>query len=111
MSDVVIGDVSGATDRRQFLDGSTRSSADLPSMVIGRGVYQPGWRWSEHAGRQTGRRSASHIGYIESGTMVVRGADGVEVSLVAGQAFEVSADHDAWVVGDEPCVALDFRPK
>ena len=80
-------------------------------MVIGRGVYQPGWRWSEHAGPQTGKPSASHIGYIQSGTLVVRGADGVEVTLAAGQAFEVSANHDAWVVGDEPCVALDFRAK
>lgn len=80
-------------------------------MVIGRGVYKPGWRWSEHAGPQSGTPSASHIGYIESGTMVVRGADGVEVTLGSGQAFEVSANHDAWVVGDEPCVALDFRSR
>jgi hypothetical protein len=111
MSEVVARDVRGAEDRRQFLDGSTRSTVELPSMVIGRGVYQPGWRWSEHAGPQSGKLSASHIGYIESGTMVVRGADGVEVTVAAGQAFEVSANHDAWVVGDEPCVALDFRSK
>ena len=111
MGEVVVRDVGGAEDRREFLDGSTRACVDLPSMVIGRGVYQPGWRWSEHAGPQTMKPSASHIGYIESGTMVVRGADGVEVTLAAGQAFEVSANHDAWVVGLEPCVALDFRLK
>jgi mannose-6-phosphate isomerase-like protein (cupin superfamily) len=42
--------------------------------------------------------------------MVVRGADGREVTVGPGEAFEVGPGHDAWVVGDEPCVALDFEP-
>ena len=36
------------------------------------------------------------------------GADGVEVVAGPGEAFYAAPGHDAWVVGDEPCVALDF---
>jgi hypothetical protein len=41
--------------------------------------------------------------------MTVKGGDGKEVTIGTGDAFEVTAGHDAWVAGDEPCVALDFR--
>ncbi len=96
-------------DRSQaFPDGSRRSRIDLPAVSIGRGVYQPGWRWSAHARPLSGADSAAHVGYVVSGRMVVRGADGMEVEIGPGEAFEVPAGHDAWIVGDEPCVALDF---
>jgi hypothetical protein len=40
--------------------------------------------------------------------MAVRAKDGTEVEVGPGGAFIVAPGHDAWVVGDEPCVALDF---
>jgi hypothetical protein len=43
--------------------------------------------------------------------MVVRGADGREVTVGPGEAFEAAPGHDAWVAGDEPRVALDFWPR
>ena len=92
-----------------FLDESRRSQVSLASMSIGRGVYQPGWRWSLHVGALTGEDSAAHVGYIVSGRMLVRGPDGMEVEVGPGEAFEAPPGHDAWVVGDEPCVALDFQ--
>jgi hypothetical protein len=42
--------------------------------------------------------------------MLVEGADGVQRTVGPGEAFIAQAGHDAWVVGDEPCVALDFIP-
>ena len=92
-----------------FLDGSKRYAVILDSVAIGRGVYHPGWRWSLHVGQQTGRKSAAHIGYIRSGRMAVRSADGKEITAGPGDAFEVGPGHDAWVVGEEPCIALDFE--
>jgi uncharacterized cupin superfamily protein len=92
-----------------FLDGSKRTAVILESVAIGRGQYRPGWRWSSHVGKQTGKTSAAHIGYVVSGHMAVRGADGTEITLGPGEVFEVGPGHDAWVVGDEPCVALDFE--
>ncbi|HFT1601449.1 TPA: hypothetical protein ACTXAG_005766 [Klebsiella oxytoca] len=91
-----------------FLDGSSRNSVILLSSAIGIGTYNPGWRWSLHAGAITGKTSERHIGFIISGEMMVRDSSGNESLVHAGEAFEVAENHDAWVVGDEPCVALDF---
>lgn len=53
-------------DPRTFIDGSARSTADLFSMKIGRGVYNPGWKWSIHTGPQTGKTSVKHRGSLIS---------------------------------------------
>jgi quercetin dioxygenase-like cupin family protein len=91
-----------------FLDESERVAVELGDMAIGRGVYQPGWRWSEHARPLSGKDSAEHFGYVISGRMHVQASDGTEAEIEPGDAFLVAPGHDAWVVGDEPCVALDF---
>ncbi len=77
-------------------------------MKLGLGHFHPGWTWSKHAGAQTGQRSAAHIGYIQSGSMAIESADGRTFELRPGDAFEVGPGHDAWVVGDEVCIALDM---
>jgi predicted RNA-binding protein with PIN domain len=98
-----------APDRKQvFLDGSERVVVEVGGALIGRGVYRPGWRWSEHVRPLVGRVSAPHTGYVLSGRMVVRASGGSEVEVGPRDAFCVGPDHDAWVVGGEPCVALDF---
>ena len=109
MKDIVAKNLDQADDLRVFLDGSKRSVVILDSVAVGRGEYLPGWRWSEHAGRQTGKGSAAHIGYVLSGRMIVQAADGLEVMVGPGEAFEVGPGHDAWVAGSEPCIALDFE--
>jgi hypothetical protein len=93
---------------RVFLDGSVRGEVRVGRDVIGRGVYRPGWRWSEHVRPQTGSESSAHTGYVVSGRMAVRAPDGTEAVVEPGGAFYAAPGHDAWVVGDEPCVALDF---
>ncbi len=92
----------------EFLDGSRRSAVNLRTSFVGIGTYQPGWRWSEHVGKQTGKPSENHIGYILSGSLTVKSADGAEAIVGPGEAFELASGHDAWVNGDQPCVALDF---
>jgi hypothetical protein len=101
--------LEGAEKSWTFLDGSIRTAVILESVAIGRGTYLPGWKWSEHVGKQTGKTAEHHIGYVVSGRMVVKGDEGKEVSIGPGDAFELASGHDAWVVGDEPCVALDFE--
>lgn len=111
MSNIVTGNPANAESVRQFIDGSTRGQTLLSSAAIGLGVYQPGWRWSKHAGPQTGKPSANHIGYVVSGSMMVMNADGTVDEIGPGVAFEVGPNHDAWVVGDTPCTALDFSAR
>jgi len=109
-SNIILGNLVHSENIRQFLDGSTRSVVRLRSAAIGMGTYEPGWKWSLHAGAQTGKPSANHIGYILSGRMMVRDANGVEKEAGPGDAFEVGPGHDARVLGDEVCKALDFIP-
>jgi len=93
---------------RTFVDGSARSRVLLRTAAIGLGTYQPGWKWSIHAGTQTGKPSENHVGYIISGRMIIEDADGIQTEIGPGDAFEVLPRHDAWVLGAEPCVALDY---
>ena len=96
--------------RREFLDGSTRSHALLRSAAVGLGFHQPGWRWSIHAGPQTGKASENHVGYVVAGAMMIQDTQGREQRVGPGFAFEIEAGGDAQVVGSEPCTALDFIP-
>lgn len=91
----------------EFEDGSSRKALFLESVAIGKGIYYPGWRWSLHAQKETGKQSERHIGYLLEGEMMVRDSGGNEMLVCAGEAFEVGENHDAWVVGNDPCIALD----
>jgi hypothetical protein len=107
---IVKGNPSTSDNSRVFIDGSTRSYAALRTAAIGFGTYQPGWQWSLHAGPQTGKDSENHIGYVISGRMMVKDTSGNEAEIESGCAFEITPGSDAWVIGDEPCIALDFIP-
>ena len=95
----------------EFLDGSVRVAVELVgAVVVGHGTYRPGWKWSDHVAPMTGRTSERHFGYVLSGRMMVRSPEGLEIQVGPNQAFAAESGHDAWVVGDEPCVALDWQP-
>ena len=85
--------------------------ANIEGMTIGRAIYQPGWKWSEHVGRALGqeRCTVEHIGFVVSGTATAAYADERVDVLRAGKRFYVPAEpHDSWVVGNEPYVSLHF---
>lgn len=90
--------------------GARMELVRVGGLTLGRGTAKPGWRWSEHVKPTAGTEwcELAHVGVILSGTEVVRMADGTEFELKAGDAFSVGPGHDAWIVGDEPCVSLDF---
>lgn len=109
-SGIVKGNPNDDNNARKFIDGSTRSFAPLRTAAIGFGTYQPGWKWSLHAGPQTGKDSENHIGYVISGQMMVKDPSGNEAVVNPGEAFEIVAGSDAWVIGNKNCIALDFIP-
>jgi quercetin dioxygenase-like cupin family protein len=78
---------------------------------VGRITLQPGWRWSEHVKPVAGTElcEAPHQQYQISGRIRVRMADGTEVDGGAGDVTSLPPGHDAWVVGDEPVVAVDWQ--
>jgi hypothetical protein len=79
--------------------------------IVGRAVFQPGWRWSESVKPIVKTKSceAPHFQYHVSGTLRVRMDDGTEKDLKAGDVSLLPTGHDAWVVGNEPVVVVDFQ--
>lgn len=77
---------------------------------VGRYTVQPGWRWSEHVKPAAGTElcEAPHFQYHVSGTIRVRMADGEEFDVEAGEVSMLLPGHDAWVVGPEPAVLVDW---
>jgi hypothetical protein len=78
----------------------------IGDMKVKRASYPPGWRFSTHMGAP--RCLDTHVGYTVSGRTVVELSDGRQLEFGPGKVFAIPADHDAWVVGDEPCVIVQF---
>ena len=83
----------------------------LGSQTAARFTFQPGWRWSEAIKPVVGTDSCQvrHVGAIVSGRLHVVHADGSEGDADPGDAYVIEPGHDAWVVGNEPVVALEFE--
>ena len=81
----------------------------LADFTLGKGTFEPGWRWSRDVNPIVGTDSCQvlHTGFVLSGTMVIGMDDGTELTLTAGDVVRIEPGHDAWVVGDEPCILLD----
>jgi quercetin dioxygenase-like cupin family protein len=103
--------LSTPDETRTFLDGKGKVDiVTVGGVQLGRGVFEPGWRWSDHVKPIAGTDScqAVHTGYVIQGRMVVRMDDGAEIEVSTGDAFYMPAGHDAWVVGDQPCILIDI---
>jgi class 3 adenylate cyclase len=83
---------------------------DLDDVVVGRTIFQPGWRWSKDVKEIAGTPSCQyhHLGVVISGTLHVEMDDGLALEIGPDSAFEIPPGHDAWVVGDEPYVTIDY---
>jgi hypothetical protein len=78
--------------------------------TVGRLILEPGWRWSVDVKPIAGTDwcEAPHFQYLVSGCVHIVMADGSEFDLRAGDVSSLPSGHDAWVVGDEPAVAVDW---
>jgi hypothetical protein len=79
-------------------------------ITIGRGTFEPGWSWGKCVKPIVNTEScqAPHTSYIISGRMKVVMDDGTEVEGGPGDTAIIPPGHNAWVIGDEPCVMIDF---
>ena len=98
-------------ETRLFKDGKGKMEVFLlGDSTVGRGEFEPGWRWSDHVKPIAGTLScqAAHTGYVLEGRMAVKMDDGSETEYGPGDFFFMPPGHDAWIVGDKRCVMLDF---
>ena len=79
--------------------------------TIGRATLEPGWRWSTSVKpiAKTTSCEAPHFQYHVSGTLKVVMDDGTELECKPGDISYLPSGHDAWVVGHEPVVIVDFQ--
>jgi hypothetical protein len=100
-------------DEKRAPDKTTVEVVDLGSVKAARMTLEPGWRWSECIKPVVGGEScqAAHLGYVVSGRIHIASTDGTELDLGPGDAYRLDPGHDAWVLGDEPFVALEFESK
>jgi class 3 adenylate cyclase len=98
------------SDVRRFPHGRI-DIVDMDDHVVGRLVHEPGWRWSNDVKPIAGTDFCQfhHVGYVVSGRMRAQMPDGTELEMGPEEVFEIPPGHDAWVVGDEPWVAIDFE--
>jgi len=77
---------------------------------VGRMVFEPGWRWSQDVKPLAGTASceAPHLQYHVSGQLAIRMDDGTEFVAGPGDVTSLPSGHDAWVVGDEQVVVVDW---
>ena len=82
----------------------------LGGMTIGRATFKPGWRWQTSVQPLTGTTSceAPHFQYHVSGKLGIKMDDGSEFIAGPGDVTALPSGHDAWVVGNEPVVVIDW---
>jgi class 3 adenylate cyclase len=82
----------------------------LGDQTVGRTISEPGWRWSTHIRPLVGGEwcQTRHVGVFVSGRLHVVTEDGQEYELGPNDVVDIPPGHDAWVVGDEPAVSIEW---
>jgi len=101
----------GVPDEVRKFDKGKVELVNIGGATIGRAVFEPGWKWSTSVKTIVNTKSceAPHFQYHVSGTLKVVMDDGAEKELRAGDVSLLPSGHDAWVVGNEPVVVVDFQ--
>jgi hypothetical protein len=107
-SDPLVAPVRGAVSRE--VGGARIDVARAGAGRVKRVVYPPGFRWSTHMKGVAGTELCmhAHVGFLARGRVHVEYPDGCALDLEAPQVVAVEPGHDAWVVGDEPAVLIEF---
>lgn len=97
-------------DETRTFDKGKMQLVTIDEFTAGRVTFEPGWKWSECVKPLVGTDSCQvlHTGYTISGRLHLVMDDGSELDLGAGDAYVIRPGHDAWVVGDETYVGVDF---
>ena len=89
---------------------STVNILRIGSLTVGYGQVQPGWRWSTDMLKEIDEPLCQihHLQLLVAGRFAVQMDDGEYAELEPNDVFDVPPGHDAWVIGDEPAVLVDF---
>ncbi len=87
-----------------------RESLTLDGVAVTRVTFGAGARWSEDVAPKAGTRSclAPHVALVLSGRLRVRMDDGAVEDFGPNDVMLLPPGHDAWTLGDEPCVFVEL---
>ena len=110
MADIEVKHFGSPEEKRPFVDKGEAHVVHLGDTTVIKGTFNPGWHWKEHLGPIAGTETCQspHLLYVLSGRMGLRMDDGGEAEVGPDDAVRIDPGHDAWVVGDVPCVVVDF---
>jgi class 3 adenylate cyclase len=110
MTDFIVKRFDAPDERQEFTLGYY-DLLTVGALIMGREFLEPGWRWSTHVKPIVGTElcEVRHVGFQVSGRWVCEARDGTQVEIGPGDAFDVAAGHDSWVLGDEPSITIDFQ--
>jgi class 3 adenylate cyclase len=96
-------------ERRTFPNGHAEI-VNLDEATVGRSQWEPGWRWTTHLAPIAGTASCQvhHLGLSVSGRLRVETDNGERIDIPPESIYEIPPGHDAWVVGDEPWVTVEW---
>ena len=112
MAGLVRKSLNSPEETRPFEGGTGQPElVNVEGGAVGRATFLPGWKWSEHVKpiAKTDSCQAPHVGYFISGRMKIVMDDGEEMDFGPGDFMSAAPGHDAWIVGDEPCVVIDWQ--
>jgi class 3 adenylate cyclase len=98
-----------APDEVRHFPSGTGQLVHIGSLTIGRGILEPGWRWSTSLKQIQGTPSCQvhHLEVLLAGRLAIEMDDGETAEFGPGDIFDVPPGHDAWVVGHEPVIMVD----
>jgi class 3 adenylate cyclase/mannose-6-phosphate isomerase-like protein (cupin superfamily) len=99
------------SDDVRVLEHGTIAMVELGDHIVAHMALKPGWRWSQDLKPIVGTQSCQshHLAFALSGRLRVQMTDGIEMEVGPGEVYEIPPGHDAWVVGDEPFITVDFE--
>ncbi len=99
-----------APDETRPLPKASAAVVNVGEVAVGYAAWQPGWRWSSDLRPivATDWCENHHLGYAISGTLQVLTESGEQLTIHGRSAYEIPPRHDAWVVGDEPFVTVEW---
>ena len=105
-----IKNANSPDETRQFEGKGHLDVLDFGDHMVGVATFEPGWKWSANVKPivKTDSCQAAHLAYCVSGRMKIVHDDGTEAEVGPGDLMHVTPGHDAWVIGNEPCVQVDF---
>jgi quercetin dioxygenase-like cupin family protein len=84
---------------------------NLGKISIARVTLEPGWSWEKYVKPRANTKSCdvAHTSLILSGRARTIMDDGTVIESGPGDVAIVPPGHNTWVLGNEPCVILDFE--